>query len=63
MFADDLGAACFFLMEEYEEPEIINVGTGEEITILDLAKLIAEVVGFKGELSSIPQSQTVLPEN
>src|SRR5918993_24231 len=50
MFADDLGAACFFLMEEYEEPEIINVGTGEEITILDLAKLIAEVVGFKGDI-------------
>ena len=51
MFADDLGAACFFLMEEYDEPEIINVGTGEEITILDLAKLIAEVVGFKGDIA------------
>jgi GDP-L-fucose synthase len=50
MFADDLGAACFFLMEEYDEPEIINVGTGEEISISDLAKLIADVVGFKGDI-------------
>lgn len=50
MFADDLGAACIFLMEHYEKPEIINVGTGEEITILDLAKLIAEVVNFKGNI-------------
>jgi len=51
MFADDLGAACVFLMEHYDERDIINVGTGEEITILDLAKLIADVVKFKGTLA------------
>ena len=51
MFADDLGAACVFLMEHYDEPDIINVGTGEEITILDLAKLIADVVEFKGNIA------------
>ena len=51
MFADDLGAACLFLMEHYDEPDIINVGTGEEITILDLAKLIADVVKFKGKIA------------
>jgi GDP-L-fucose synthase len=54
MFADDLGAACVFLMEHYEESEIINVGTGEEITILELAKLIADVVKFEGNISFDP---------
>ena len=50
MFADDLGAACLFLMQRYESPQIINVGTGEEVTILELAKIIAETVGFKGRI-------------
>lgn len=50
MFADDLGSACVFLMHNYEEYEIINVGSGEEVTILDLARLVAEVVGFKGRI-------------
>ena len=51
MFADDLGAACVFLMEHYDERDIINVGTGEEISILDLAKLIADVVKFQGKIA------------
>lgn len=51
MFSDDLAEACVFLMENYEDPELINVGTGEEISILDLAKLIAEVVGYKGKIT------------
>ena len=50
MFADDVGAACLFLMQRYENPQIINVGTGEEVTILELAKIIAETVGFKGNI-------------
>ena len=50
MFADDLGAACVFLMNRYEKPDIINIGTGEETTILDLAQIIAEVVGYKGRI-------------
>ena len=50
MFADDLGAACVFLMENYDQPEIVNVGTGEEISILDLAHLIAKTVGYKGQI-------------
>lgn len=50
MFADDLGAACVFLMENYDQPEIMNVGTGEEISILDLAHLIAKTVGYKGQI-------------
>jgi GDP-L-fucose synthase len=50
MFADDVGDACFFLMQHYHKPEIINVGTGEEVSILDLAKIIAATVGYKGRI-------------
>src|SRR3990170_3332390 len=50
MFADDVGAACFFLMQNYEVPGIINIGTGEEVTILELAQIIAEVVGYQGKV-------------
>ena len=50
MFADDLGEACIFLMHNYEENEIINVGSSEEISILDLAHRVADVVGFTGKI-------------
>lgn len=50
MFADDLASACVFLMNEYNEPEIINIGTGEEVSIRDLAHLVKDVVGFSGDL-------------
>ncbi len=50
MFADDLGEACVFLMEKYNSSKLINVGTGEEISILELAHKIKEVVGFKGDI-------------
>lgn len=51
MFSDDLAEACVFLMENYEDPQLINVGTGEEISILELAKLIAEIVGYEGKIT------------
>jgi GDP-L-fucose synthase len=51
MFSDDLAEACFYLMENYEDPELINVGTGEEVSILELANLIAEVVGYHGSVT------------
>ena len=51
MFSDDLADACVFLMETYEDPQLINVGTGEEVSILELAKLIAEIVGYKGKIT------------
>ena len=50
LFADDLANACYFLMESYNEPNLINIGTGEDLTIKDLALLIKKVVGFEGEL-------------
>ncbi|MEO6872279.1 MAG: GDP-L-fucose synthase [Chthoniobacterales bacterium] len=51
LHVDDLAAACIFLLENYESPKIINVGTGEDITIRELAELICEIVGFRGELT------------
>ncbi|WP_412466540.1 GDP-L-fucose synthase [Pedobacter sp. KLB.chiD] len=50
LFADDLADACYFLMQNYNEPNLINIGTGYDLTIKDLALLIAAVLGFKGEL-------------
>lgn len=50
LFADDLAEACFFLMKTYNEPHLINIGTGEDLTIRDLALLIKDIVDFKGEL-------------
>src|SRR5213595_3196075 len=46
----DLASACLFLLENYDSPEIINVGCGEDISIRELAELICDVVGFDGEL-------------
>lgn len=51
LFVDDLADACLFLMECYNEDEMINVGVGTDQTIKELAQLIGEVVGFKGELA------------
>ena len=47
---DDLAAAVLFLLENYDSPEIINVGCGADISIRELAALICDVVGFRGEL-------------
>ena len=51
LHVDDLAAACVFLLEKYDSPEIINVGCGEDISIRELAELICDIVGFKGELA------------
>ena len=50
MHVDDLADACVFLMQNYSAAEPINAGSGEEISILDLAHLIAETVGFKEKI-------------
>ena len=51
LHADDLAAAALFLLEHYNEHDIINVGTGEDIAIRELAELIAKIVGFQGEMT------------
>lgn len=50
LHVDDLAAACLFLLRNYDQPEIINVGTGEDLSVRELAELICDVVGFKGEI-------------
>ncbi|WP_316741765.1 GDP-L-fucose synthase [Pedobacter antarcticus] len=50
LFADDLAEACLFLMENYHEPELINIGTGSDLSIRDLALLIRDIVGYTGDL-------------
>lgn len=51
LYVDDLADACVFLMETFSEPGPINVGTGKDITIRDLACLIREIVGYSGDLA------------
>jgi GDP-L-fucose synthase len=50
LYADDLANALVYLMLNYDEREFVNVGYGSDITIGDLAKMIGEIVGFKGEI-------------
>jgi GDP-L-fucose synthase len=50
MYVDDLAAACYFLMKTYNEKGFVNIGTGEEVTIRELAETIAKVTGFKGKI-------------
>jgi len=54
LHVDDLADACLFLMNNYSGEEIVNVGVGEDIAILDLARLVADVVGFEGEIRTDP---------
>lgn len=57
LFSDDLADACYFLMENYDEATLINIGTGKDLTINDLAYLIKTIIGFEGDInfdSSMP---------
>ena len=50
LHVDDLAEACYVCMQKYDEPEHINVGTGEDVTIKELAHTISDVVGFMGDI-------------
>ncbi|MBO6119302.1 MAG: GDP-L-fucose synthase [Lachnospiraceae bacterium] len=50
LYVDDLAELCVFLMNNYSGNETVNAGTGKEITIKDLTKLVAKIVGFEGEI-------------
>jgi GDP-L-fucose synthase len=47
---DDCAEACLFLMDRYSDAMIMNVGTGQDLAIAELAKLIAGVIGYRGEI-------------
>ncbi|MEW8968503.1 GDP-L-fucose synthase [Exiguobacterium alkaliphilum] len=51
LYSDDLADACLFLMQHYNDDEIVNIGVGEDVTIRELAETIKDVVGFEGELT------------
>ena len=50
LFVDDLAEACLFLMENYNDVETVNIGTGEDVSIKELAETIMKIVGFEGNL-------------
>jgi GDP-L-fucose synthase len=50
MHADDMADACIFLMRNYSEPGLINIGVGEDVSIKELAEMIKEITGYKGKI-------------
>lgn len=48
LFADDLAEACYYLMQNYDEEGLVNIGTGEDIAIKDLALLVKDIIGYEG---------------
>ena len=51
LFADDLAEACVYLMENYSDKQLVNIGTGKDVTIKELAETIKEIVGFEGDIN------------
>ena len=62
LYAADLAKASYFLLENYDSPETINVGVGEDLTIRELAELVAETVGYDGELVQDPTKPDGTPQ-
>ena len=50
MHVDDLADACYFLLQNYNEPGLVNIGWGEDVSIIELAIMIASEVGYTGSL-------------
>lgn len=61
LHVDDMARACIFLMEEYSGHDHVNVGSGKEISILQLAELVAECVGYKGAIVTDPSKPDGTP--
>jgi GDP-L-fucose synthase len=61
LHVDDLASACAFLMEQYSSDQLVNIGWGEDISIAELAQLVAEVVGFFGAIELDPSKPDGTP--
>jgi GDP-L-fucose synthase len=61
MHVDDLADACLFLMDHPDPPSLVNVGVGQDISILELAELVAGVVGYEGEIRLDPSKPDGMP--
>ena len=62
LFVDDMVDACLFLMNNYDDTEIVNIGSGQDITIYELALLIKEIVGYEGQLQFNPDMPDGTPQ-
>lgn len=61
LHSDDMADACVFLLERYSESEHVNVGCGSDLTILELAKIVAEVCGYAGKILTDPSKPDGMP--
>ncbi len=50
LYVDDLAEGCLFMMKNYSQSEFVNIGTGKDISILELAELIADIIGYRGNI-------------
>jgi GDP-L-fucose synthase len=62
LHVDDLAEACLLVMREYDQPQILNIGVGEDLTIRELAELVKAVVGFHGKLRFDPSKPDGTPQ-
>jgi GDP-L-fucose synthase len=62
LFVDDLAGACVFLLQNYDSPQTINIGVGEDLSIRDLSQLIADIVGYTGVLVQDPSKPDGTPK-
>ena len=61
LHTDDLADACFFLMQHYNEPGFVNIGTGVDLSILELAELVAKITGYEGQILTDPSKPDGTP--
>lgn len=61
LYVDDLADACLFLMQNYDQPGIVNVGVGEDVSIRELAELVAKTVGYEGAIAWDPSKPDGTP--
>ncbi|WGD55887.1 GDP-L-fucose synthase [Bradyrhizobium sp. CB1650] len=62
LYADDMADACVHLMKSYSGAELINIGTGEDITIAEFARVVADVIGYRGEITFDPSRPDGTPQ-
>jgi GDP-L-fucose synthase len=62
LYVDDLADACIHLMKIYSSDELVNIGTGEDITIAEFARLVAGIVGYSGDISFDPSRPDGTPQ-
>jgi GDP-L-fucose synthase len=62
LYVDDMADACIHLMKTYSSDELVNIGTGEDITIAEFARLVAATVGYSGKISFDPSRPDGTPQ-